>query len=317
MSSALQVNVVQIRQLSAVIKEFVLKPVAGTELPAFAPGSHVILDLNINGQLQRNAYSLTSSPFDRSHYRIAVRLQENSRGGSRYLHKQVKQGQVLNISWPKNYFHFEYGASKRLLIAGGIGITPFMPLLACLPWLTVMTEMHYAFRNKDDAVYIGELQQGFEAKLYCYENALGQTLMPEQLLAAQPIGTHVYVCGPESLIDAVRAAAMALGWPDSNIHFEKFSVDSSGEPFRVLLQQGDITIEVAAEESLLEALEKNGIKVRNLCRAGVCGECKTSLLNGDADHRDLFLSDAEKSAGDCIMLCVSRARGDNKLLLDL
>lgn len=317
MSNGLTVRVAAIRQLTPLIRELTLEALPGGELPAFSPGSHVVLELPAAAGALRNAYSLTGSPFDCSHYRIAVRLQEDSRGGSRYLHRQLQAGQVLTISTPSNYFVFEQGAGKLLLIAGGVGITPFVSLLPCLPWNTGQAELHYACRSEQDAAYVDELRQQLGERLHLYASARGQRLEVGRLLAAQTPGAQVYVCGPASLIDAVRGEAAALGWPGVNVHYERFAVNSDGKPFRVALQRSERYIHVEAGESLLEAIERHGIRVPHLCRAGVCGECKTGLLRGDADQRDLFLSDAQKLQGACILPCVSRARGDSELVLDL
>jgi ferredoxin-NADP reductase len=317
MNDSLAVRVSAISQLTPWIKEFCLEPVDAEELPAFSPGSHIVMELGNAGAVLRNAYSLTSSPFDRSHYRIAVRHHEDSRGGSKYLHNEVEVGQVFSISPPSNYFHFEQGAEKLLLIAGGIGITPFMSLLSSLTFRSEMPEMHYSFRSMEDAAYLDELEQQLGPALHCYERDKGDRLEVGALLATQPLGTQVYVCGPEGLIEAVRDEARQLQWPEGSVHFEKFAVKAGGRPFSVRLQRSKRSIQVESEESLLEALEKNGIEVSHLCRAGVCGECRTVLLQGEAGHRDLFLSEEEKTGGGFIMPCVSRARKEGELVLDL
>lgn len=317
MSSTIDVIVAEVRQPAPDIRTFRLEPCHGGELPAFSPGSHVVLELPVGGRAIRNAYSLTGSPFDRSHYRIAVRRQAASRGGSRYLHEQVSAGQVLRIGTPVNYFPFEQRAGKLLLIAGGIGITPFMSLVPMLRWYSAPVEMHYAFRHSGEAAFLEALRERLGDRLRCHESASGRRLDVDALLAAQPAGTQVYVCGPQRLIDAVCTQAAALGWPSGSVRFEQFAVDSSGLPFQVALQRDGRTLRVEAGESLLEALERHGIPLRHLCRAGVCGECRTGLLAGEAEHRDLFLSDAEKAEGRFIMPCVSRAGGDGRLVLDL
>lgn len=317
MNDSVTVRVAAVSKLTPGIKEFCLEPVESDELPAFSPGSHIVIELDTAGTVQRNAYSLTSSPFDRSHYRIAVRHHEDSRGGSSYLHKEVEVGQVFSISPPSNYFQFEQGGAKLLLIAGGIGITPFISLLPSLAFRSEKPELHYSFRSRADAAYLYELEQQLGPALRCYESDQGHRLEVGALLASQPLGTQVYVCGPEGLIDAVRDEVQKLQWPEGSVHFEKFAVKAGGTPFPVRLQRSKRCIEVEPEESLLEALEKNGIEVSHLCRAGVCGECKTVMLQGDVDHRDLFLSEDEKTGAGFIMPCVSRARKGGELVLDL
>jgi len=315
MNELLRVSVAAINQLAPDIKEFILRPVVGSELPAFSPGSHIILEIHDAKNLYRNAYSLTSSPFDRSHYRIAVQLQQDSRGGSRYLHQAMSVGDQLDISPPNNYFAFEQYNKKCLLIAGGIGVTPFMSLFPDKCGRNADIDMHYVFRDQSQAAFVSKLRDQLGGRLSCYQRSQGQRLDVARLLSEQPLGTHVYVCGPERLIEDVRHQATMLGWPESTVHFEKFAVATNGAPFSVRLKKTGRSIKVAEDESLLDALHRNGVEVRHLCRAGVCGECKTALLQGPAEHRDLYLADAEKS--EFIMPCVSRARNAAELVLDL
>lgn len=313
------VRVAAVARLTPWISEYYLQAVDGSPLPAFSPGSHVVLELPLTTGAAHNAYSLTSSPFDRSHYRIAVRKQTDSRGGSRFLHEELQLGQLLRIESPRNFFPIKPppGGAPLLFIAGGIGVTPFMAYLQSPRRLSGQLQMHYAFRERADAAYVRELQELLGADLHRYEGSRGQRLDVTELLAAQRLGTRLYVCGPASLIDAVREQATALGWPDGSVHYERFSMAGGGAPFRVRLQRSRRSIQVGADESLLEALERERIPVRSLCRAGVCGECRTPLLAGQADHQDLFLSDREKAGQCAVMPCVSRASPGGELLLDL
>jgi ferredoxin len=178
-------------------------------------------------------------------------------------------------------------------------------------------QLHYAFRDRGDTAYLERLQQRLGDDLYCYEAQAGKRLDVAALLAVQRAGTQVYACGPSSLINAVCDAAKALGWPDSRVKYERFSAPSDGPAFRVRLQRSGRSILVASGESLLEALEREQVPVRSLCRAGVCGECRTPLLGGQADHQDLFLTDEEKADHCAIMPCVSRVAAGSELLLDL
>lgn len=314
-----RVRVAAVARLTPNIREIHLEPADGRPLPAFSPGSHVVVDLPLADRVAQNAYSLTSSPFDRSHYRIAVRRQNASKGGSRWLHDELLPGQHLRIEAPRNYFPLKRarGGAPVLLIAGGIGITPFMSLLRSERAAPGELTLHYAFRERGDTAYLRELEQQLGDNLHCYEEHAGQQLDVAELLATQRLGTQIYVCGPSSLIDAVREQAAVLGWPDQRVQFERFSAPTGGAPFRVHLQRSGRSIQVAGGESLLEALERAKVPVRNLCRAGVCGECRTPLLGGQADHQDLFLSDDEKAAQCAVMPCVSRASAGDELLLDL
>jgi ferredoxin-NADP reductase len=318
-SQQYRVRVAGVARLSPTIREIHMEVDSGSLLPAFSPGSHVVLDLHLPEGTRQNAYSLTSSPFDRSHYTIAVRRQADSRGGSHWLHDQLKPGQYLTIEAPRNYFPLRrpVAGAPLLLIAGGIGITPFMAFLQTEALGSGHLQLHYAFRDHGDSAYLERLQRQLGDDLYCYEGQAGKRLDVFELLAVQRAGTQVYVCGPSSLINAVCDAAKSMGWPDSRVQYERFNAPSDGPAFLVRLQRSGRSIQVASGESLLEALEREQVPVRNLCRAGVCGECRTPLLGGQADHQDLFLCDEEKAGHCAIMPCVSRAVAGSELLLDL
>ncbi len=314
-----RVRVSAVARLGPSIREIHLEPLEGDHLPAFSPGSHVVMELPLGEHVLRNAYSLTSSPFERSRYAIAVRRQPDSRGGSRWIHDELVPGRQLRIEAPNNYFPIRAPAdgAPLLLIAGGIGITPFMSLLRARRPDSGPMSLHYAFRDRVDTAYLAELKRLLGSDLHTYESTAGERLDPASLLAAQHLGTQVAVCGPAAMIEAVRAKAAALGWPEQRVLYERFSAPAGGTPFRVRLQRSGRSIAVSSEETLLEALERAQVPVRSLCRAGVCGECRTDLLGGEAEHQDLFLSDQEKTAQCAVMPCVSRACAGGELLLDL
>jgi len=313
MSAALQVQVSATRMLTPVIRELTLVGAAG-RLPGFSSGSHVQVHLPLGERSLRNAYSLISDPADTRQYRIAVRLQEDSRGGSRFLHQQVHVGDTLRISPPANLFALHSAARQHILIAGGIGITPFMAYLGALEQRSADFELHYAYRKGLTDAYADELQQRLGSRLHCYDSSAGAALDLAAILGGRPLGSHVYVCGPERLLMGVREQAKALGWPEGRVHWEAFSGAEPGLPFSLELARSGRRIEVSAEQSLLEALESAGLEVPNLCRGGVCGQCATRHLNGDIEHRDHFLSAVER--GEFLMPCVSRGCGSS-VLLDL
>jgi len=317
MSQTLRVRVACIEQLAAGIKRFTLETCDGSVLPAFDSGSHIVVHLD-KGRIS-NAYSLTSSLDDTRSYQISVRLEEASRGGSRFLHESVAEGDELVISPPGNLFGLAKAAGKHLLIAGGIGITPFMTHLQTLKQWQADFELHYCFRSRKSAAYLDSLPLSLsDAQLSLYESDYGGRLDLAALLAEQPPHTHVYVCGPAMLNDAVIAAAREAGWSDERIHYEQFrnEVDMTGGAFEVTLAKSGLTLQVAADETLLRAIERAGVKVDCMCREGICGSCETAIVDGEADHRDNYLSDAEKDAQRTMMLCVSRARG-SRLVLEL
>ena len=305
MSELLDVRVASVRQLTPLVREFTFEAVSG-ELPGFSAGSHVQVHMPGTGRPLCNAYSLLSDPQQRQHYRIAVRLQEQSRGGSRFMHEQVKEGDVLRLSPPANLFAPHSRAGHHLMIAGGIGITPFMAYIAALEQRGGSMELHYAYRSGLTDTYLEELAAHLGAALHPYDGRAGQRLDIRQVLSDQPLGTHVYICGPDSLISDVCQTADALGWPAERIHWEAFAAPEPGEPFVAELADGR-TLAVPGDYSLLEALEQAGVPVPNLCRGGVCGQCMTPYSAGEVEHRDLYLSDSERA--DHLMPCVSRGKG--------
>ncbi|PUB40826.1 MULTISPECIES: PDR/VanB family oxidoreductase [unclassified Pseudomonas] len=302
MSAALKVQVSAARMLTPVVREFTLTPATGS-LPGFSPGSHVQVHLPLAEGTVRNAYSLTSDPAQPQHYRIAVRLQDASRGGSQYLHRQVQVGDTLQISPPANLFAPHGTARLHILIAAGIGITPFMAYIAAMEQQQADFELHYLFRRGLSDAYLDELQQRLGPRLHTYDRR--PDLNP--ILGNRPLGSHVYTCGPQPLLEAVEQHAARLGWPSRRVHSEAFKGAQPGQPFDLQLLRSGRRLRVEAEQSLLEALEHAGLQVPNLCRGGVCGQCITRHQGGAIEHRDSFLSPAEQA--DFLMPCVSRGSG--------
>ena len=318
MSDAIQVRVAAIRTVAPQIREFTLAPVTG-ELYTFSPGSHVVVtmkgtDAAGKAKVWKNAYSLVSDGFDASRYVISVRLQDNSRGGSVFMHTQVSEGDILEITPPSNLFAPIWSAKKHVLIAGGVGITPFMSYLPEMTRRGAAMEMHYSFRSQQTGAYREALTSNDAVSVSCYDGDAGERVDLNAVLGSQPLGTHFYVCGPESLIEGVQDTAATLGLPATHIHFEAFAAPQPGQPFDVQIADSDLQIHVSEDESLLEALERSGVEVPNLCRGGVCGQCRTTVVEGEPEHRDTFLSDTEKSDNDCLMPCVSRAQSSRLTL---
>lgn len=313
---AIPVRVREVTQLAPSLKRFSFEPAHGGLFPTPPAGGHVLLTLRDGGRVMKNAYSLVSPPAERARYDIIVRQVAQSRGGSAFLHRQVKPGDVLEMGNPVSLFPLMATAKKHLLIGGGIGITP---LLSFLPELTARAarfELHQLAAT-DEAAVFERLLAPFAAGEQIRVHAGGRAAFDlAGLLARQPLGTHLYVCGPHSLMDAVAGTAAALGWPWGKIHKESFGGNVSGLPFRAVLAKSGIEVEVGETQTLLEAIEAAGIDPPCLCRGGACGECLTPVVEGEVEHRDDFLSDAEKADGRLIMTCVSRARGP-RLVIDL
>jgi ferredoxin-NADP reductase len=308
--STISVSVSDIEEVTPLVKHFTLVREDGGYLPAFSGGSHVVVAMNVQGRTHRNPYSLMGSPEMNNAYHISVRRQENSRGGSVYMHEQVKVGSKLEITYPVNLFALEKRAHKHLLLAGGIGITPFMSQIEDLERTGACYELHYAFRSPEHGAFRNRLKNKSGSKVYCYVESEGEVLDFRRLLSKQPLGTHVYVCGPNAMVVALIETARALGWPDNHVHSEQFSVPTSGEPFKLKLTKSNIEIEVPADISMLEAIEAAGIDAPYLCRGGACGRCELEVLSADGPllHLDHYLTNAEKAAGRKIMPCVSRAK---------
>jgi ferredoxin-NADP reductase len=312
------VRVVAVDQVTAQVKRFSLAPVAGGLLPAFSGGSHIIVVMRGDTRTYRNPYSLMGSPAQLEHYEISVRRMDDSRGGSHYMHDEVQRGSVLQIAHPINLFALDKIARKHLLVAGGIGITPFIAQLADLRAGHVPYELHYAALAPELAAFREELLRQAPGRVRMYYRSAGERIAFESLLSGQPLGTHLYVCGGAAIIKNAVDAARAGGWPDSHIHWEQFSAPPPGEAFDVHLARSGKAVHVAPDQTLLESIEAAGVEVPYLCRGGVCGFCRTDVIDavGELIHNDHFLSNEEKAYGRVIMPCVSRARC-TRLVLDL
>ncbi|WEH93193.1 PDR/VanB family oxidoreductase [Acinetobacter soli] len=314
MSQLIPVQVTQIQQLTPVIREFSFEALEHPLLP-FSSGSHIVVHLPLQERILRNAYSLVSDPYQPQRYQIAVRLQEHSRGGSRYLHEHVKEGDVLNVSAPLNLFSLHSQAKHHVFIAGGIGITPFVSHIRQLIHTDGSFELHYACRDQLSNAYESVLDQLFPSQLHVYSKRTASRLDIAQLLQQQDLHSHVYVCGPERLIQAVLDTAQQLGWSKHRVHWEAFNSPPPGIPFEVYLSKSQKSIQIPSDYSLLEALEANEIEVPNLCRGGVCGQCVLKYQHGEVEHRDHFLTGAERQ--NLLMPCVSRAKQGCRIELDL
>ncbi|MFG1301709.1 PDR/VanB family oxidoreductase [Xanthobacter sp. V3C-3] len=310
------VRVREIVELAPSLKRFSFEPADGGLFPTAPAGGHVMLTLRDGARVMKNAYSLVSPPDQRARYDIIVRLVAQSRGGSAFLHRSVAPGDVLEMASPISLFPLAATAKKHLLIGGGIGITPLLSFLPELKARGARFEMHQLATLEEVPVFerlLAPYAAGEEIRVH----GGGRSAFDMAgLLARQPLGTHLYVCGPTSLMEAVATTAAALGWPKGKVHKESFGGDVSGLPFRAVLRKSGIEVEVGASQTLLEAIEAAGVEAPCLCRGGACGECATPVLEGEPDHRDDFLSQQEKAAGSLIMTCVSRARGP-RIVLDL
>ena len=306
------------------ICSFELESASGGPLPAFAAGSHVDVQLEApdNGRLTRS-YSLCNDPSESHRYLIAVLREPASRGGSAAMHERVHEGSLLAISPPKNHFALAHDAPAHLLVAGGIGITPILCMAERLSAVGAAFEMHYATRSVARTAFAGRIRQSrFADRVHFHvdDGPVSQRLDMAAMLAQQPAGTHLYVCGPRGFMDAVIAAARAAGWPDGRIHFEYFAGDAAAREddggFEVRLASSGRVIAVKPQQTVIEALAGAGIVVPTSCEQGVCGTCLTRVTDGTPDHRDSYLTPEEQAACDQFLPCCSRALTP-QLVLDL
>ncbi|MQT11490.1 PDR/VanB family oxidoreductase [Segnochrobactrum spirostomi] len=314
----LRVKIAEIEPVATDVRRFRFVAADGGALPLFSGGAHVVVGMEAGDRRIRNAYSLMGSPFDESSYQVSVLKTRDSRGGSVFLHERVAVGDTLVISHPVNLFPVDRRARKHLFIAGGIGITPFLAMAEQLSEEGARFELHYAMRARDCGAYAEEAARLYGGRVHLYCSAEGRRLPVDALLANQPLGTHLYVCGPERMIEGVIGAARDAGWPEENLHAERFQAPPAGEPFRARLARSGISIDVGPHQSLLEALEAAGIDAPYLCRGGACGQCETAIVSCDGTlvHNDHYLTPEERAGAAKIMTCVSRLAG-RELVLDL
>lgn len=310
MSTTLNVIVKDVEQVTEVVKHFTMVQENGEPLPRFSGGSHVVVSMNINGRIHRNPYSLMGSTANTDSYHISVRRQENSRGGSVFMHEQVKPGTKLQITYPVNLFAISKMGRRHILIAGGIGITPFMSQISDLNRLGYDYELHYAYRSPEHAAFCEQLEAMCGDRVHFYVDSEGSRLDLKELMGNQPLGTHVYTCGPEPMVKAVHLTGKTLGWPENHVHSEEFTAPPMGDVFTVELSQSGMQVTVPGDMSMLEAMEEAGAEPPFLCRGGACGRCELEVVSCDGVimHNDHYLSDHEKAEGRSIMPCVSRAK---------
>ncbi|MBL0423404.1 oxidoreductase [Ramlibacter sp. AW1] len=299
------------------IDSFELVRVDGSPLPPFSAGSHIDVHLP-NGMVRQ--YSLCNDQAEQHLYRIAVLRDPASRGGSVCMHEQIKEGDVITISEPRNHFPLEH-APHTLLLAGGIGITPLLCMAQRLQTTGASFELHYSTRSPQRTAFRDEVANfGDRTRLHFDDGDAAQKLDLPGVLAAQPAGTRLYVCGPTGFIDFVVQTAKSKGWPADRIHLEYFGAapqDTSGDKeFQVRLASSGKTYTIPADTSVTDALREHGVEILVSCEQGVCGTCLTRVLEGECDHRDLYLTDEEKAANDQFTPCCSRAKGP-LLVLDL
>nr|WP_277346273.1 PDR/VanB family oxidoreductase [Solimonas marina] len=269
-------------------------------------------------------YSLCGFPGDTSSYRIAVLREPSSRGGSQAIHDGVSPGSKVRISVPRNHFALADNAPHSILLAGGIGITPILSMVEALNDAGQSFELHYCARSRDRCAFFDLLQAApycDRVRFYFNDDVSQARLDVDDLLAARRDDAHVYVCGPAGFIEHVVAAGRRRGFSDAQLHREFFAAQpvatrSADDAFEIRLQHSGRTLQVPADMTIAQVLSAHGVDVELSCEQGVCGTCLTSLLDGEADHRDFFQTEEERAEHKQIAICCSRARSP-LLTLDL
>ncbi len=299
------------RTLAEGVIELELATADGSAPPAWDPGAHV--DLHLPGGMIRQ-YSLCGEPGGA--LQVAVLREAEGRGGSRHLHDVTAVGDTLPVGLPRNNFALE-PSPRYLFIAGGIGITPLVPMIAAARAAGAGWSLLYGGRSRRSMAFLDSLERSAEV-----------TVAPEEEVGLLDLGavlgtpgpdTLIYSCGPEPLLLAVEEAS--AHWPAGALHVERFKARTdlptdAGHAFEVVLARSGLSLTVEPGQSILEAVSAAGLPAPSSCQEGTCGTCETTVLEGEPDHRDSVLTPADQAAGDCMMICCSRARGE-RLVLDL
>lgn len=288
----------------------------GESLPRWAAGSHI--DLQISPGVVRQ-YSLCGTSDDQRSWTIAVLREDKGRGGSRHIHDELPEGSLVRVVALRNLFPLE-PAERYLFIAGGIGITPIIPMLAAAdadhrPW-----RLYYGGRSRESMAFAHDLSVQYGPNVVLWPEDEQGMLDLATILGSPAQGQHVYCCGPTGLISAVEDRCREQ-WPDGHVHIERFTAESSSlatdEAFEVVLRSSGEHITIPADRSVLEVLNEDyGMELISGCEQGICGTCETNVIDGVPDHRDQILSAEERAQNKTMMTCVSRCLS-GPLTLDL
>ncbi|MEC4723404.1 PDR/VanB family oxidoreductase [Noviherbaspirillum sp. CPCC 100848] len=315
--SMMQLRIASAQFAAEGIKTFEFVHPEGKALPPFTPGSHIKVEVP-NGLIRK--YSLCNDPNDNSRYMITVKRDDSGQGGSKSIVDEAKEGDLIRVSEPDNAFPLVTNASSYLFIAGGIGITPILSMIRSFgelppaPWkLLYLTQKPEATAFRDE---LGSPELKSNVVIHHDFGDPAKTFDLWPALERPKSGAHIYCCGPRGLMEAVRD--MSGHWPHSNVHFESFNegggVRPDDKPFMVKLARQDKALEVPVGQSILNVVRAAGYDVRASCESGTCGTCRTKLLSGEADHRDMVLMPEEME--NQIMVCVSRAKSA-EIVIDL
>jgi ferredoxin-NADP reductase len=310
---SIEVRVAEIRPAARDTNIYEFRRVDGAPLPAATPGAHI--DIKLANGLVRQYSLLTSDPNPES-YTIAVKRDPAGRGGSSYIHSELRIGQMLRIKPPRNNFPL-VDAEHVVLIAGGIGITPIFCMVQQLVTQQRSWKLYYSSRSRADMAFLDALTKHEPVYLHFDDESDGKFLDIAKIVAEAPKNSHLYCCGPMPMLKAFEAAA--AGWPRAQIHVEYFAPKQ--EPakaggFVVELAKSKQEFVIPPGKTILEVLLDAGIYVDHSCELGICGLCETALISGTPEHRDAFLTDEQKAANNTVMVCCAGAKSD-RLVLDL
>jgi len=311
-----QVKVRSVTDDSNSVKHIVLEDPRGRPLPPFSAGSHIDL---VGGDFRRK-YSLFGDVTNTGRYEIAILREDEGRGGSKYFSDALSDGDTIHIAGPRNHFKLSEGADRYVLIAGGIGITPIRAMADRLKALGKSYEVRFCAKSRGHLPLLAQMEETHGDALKLHLSGEGSRLDLEGELGSLEPGTLVYACGPEQLLDALDE--MSKNWPEGTLKYEHFSsVDGGLDPsvehsFEAELKDSGISITVAADQTLYEAVRAAGVDLPLDCGEGLCGTCEARVLGGEVDHRDRVLSKKEREQGEKLMTCCSRAKG-KKIVLSL
>ncbi len=320
----LELKVTEVKGLTPNIKMFEFVAANGGELPPFQAGAHI--DIKTGTGLR--SYSLANNPKERHRYVTAVLREQTGKGGSRWMHEALQPGITIKATEPIQNFPLIETADKSLLLGGGIGITPLLSMSHRLKEIGADFHLYYCTRAKEETAFYDEVQALLGDKVTFYHDGgdVSKGINLKEVFASRPHNAHLYVCGPGGLLNATRAATSH--WSPESVHYELFASSKTDEQraeaaartsddFEVELAQSGVTLTIPADRTILDVLLDNGYGLPYACEDGWCGACTIGLISGQADHRDEFLSDADKAANKKIQVCVSRAKPGEKLVLDL
>lgn len=296
------------------ITSYELRPTKNSDLPAFSAGSHIDITLP-NGMVR--SYSLLNPQSERHRYVIAVQRDRESRGGSKWIHQNFRPGEILSVSEPRNNFKLDETAEKSLFIAGGIGITPILSMIERLETIGRDWQLIFCARTRASAPFLGLLEGNQRVRINFDREPGAEMLDIPAVVQASSVNTHLYCCGPTTMLDAFEQAAKDRS--KDTVHVEYFTAKeppATEGGFTVVLAKTGREVAIPAGKTILDALKDEGLDLPYSCTEGICGTCETKVLEGVPDHRDRILTDAEKAANKTMMICCSGSKSE-RLLLDL